>query len=264
MKQYLLAAALFFSCSLFGAYRVVPVSPTPESNSVVLSIVFPKERENYSSGKVRSQMRLRGYPLGVISSFERARVLREDKRGQTIHVLIDNNPYFSVDRSALYNYDQQRAFYDNVLNFQVPYFLPAGEHVIRAFPVRSYGESIKDDEAFAVRVFYVQDSNKQNKIGFDETAPMLTYNEPQGTFTVSANDPVLLDFYVSHCELSESGYKVRLSINGKQIALLARWMPYYIYGFPKGAHTVTLELIDKNGKSVPGPFNKTTRTVAIQ
>jgi len=264
MNRLALSLVVLLNVTLFGAYRVVPVAPTPESESVVLTFVFPKEGENYTSSIVKSQMRLRGYPLSVMSNFERAMQLRSNGQGQTVHVIIDNNQYFTLDKGSLYNFDQQRAFYDNVLNFKIPYNLSQGEHLIRAFPARSYGESIKDPESFAIRLFYVKDPQRKNLLKFDPSAPLLTYNEPQGSFDVSETQPILLDFYITNCRLSENGYRVRLKIDGKQQAIITRWVPYYMYGFTKGSHTVTLELIDKKGKKVPGEFNKIKRIIYVQ
>jgi hypothetical protein len=73
----------------------------------------------------------------------------------------------------------------------------------------------------------------------------------------------LLDFYLSNCDLSPDGYKVRLTVDGTMTRVISSWQPYYISGLKKGTHTIRLELIDEKNLLVPGIFNDNQRTITI-
>jgi hypothetical protein len=246
------------------AVRVVPVRRTPESRTVQLFIAFPREYENRTRQPISMQMRLEGFPLGITSDFDRKTQVYNDPRGQSLHVFIDDRPYVSYHESVEDSFDENRVFYDRFLNFDLPYRLDSGQHVIRALPCRSFGECLKERGAYAMSIFYVNDANRESSIDFDPDAPCLTYNLPQGTYPAAQADPILLDFYLSNVQLSRDGYKVRLSVDGRVEGLLAIWTPYYLYGLGEGRHTIRLELIDSKEKVVSGPFNDVQREIVIR
>ena len=64
----------------------------------------------------------------------------------------------------------------------------------------------------------------------------------------------MLDFYLVNTKLSEAGNKVKAIINGTEF-ILTDWKPYSIEGLPIGENKIQLQLIDKTGKLIPGPFN---------
>lgn len=106
-----------------------------------------------------------------------------------------------------------------------------------------------------------------NKAGAPEqdlSDPYLTYNEPSGHLPLEEDQPVLLDFYVTNCELTPQGYNVLLTVDGATKRKLSSWQPYYIYGLTKGKHTVVLELLGFDGKRVKGSFNRVEREIQIQ
>lgn len=236
--------------------RVVAVKPTPESNEVRTRVIFPRPYENKRKSPINVQLRLEGFPLGAATQNKRGKELYNDPEGQAIHVIIDNEPYL------IYNQPFEEA-YDKIISFHIPFVLKPGMHVIRAFPVYSYGESVKGKRAFAAEVFYFQDGKKVDELNIHLQKPYLTYNEPQGRYPAGGKDPILLDFLLSHCELSPNGFKVRLSIDGKMIQYLTEYSPYYLYGIAPGRHTVKLELIDRENQLVPGFFNVTEREIIV-
>ncbi len=74
---------------------------------------------------------------------------------------------------------------------------------------------------------------------------------------------MLLDFFVLNTKLSENGNKVRATINNSEF-IITEWVPHLIKGLPMGEVTILLELIDKEGNVIEGPFNKVTRTVMLK
>lgn len=254
----------FFTCLLLAqglfAIRTMPVIPTPESRTVMLKIAIPKEGQIVSN-PTWIQFRIDGFALGAASQFERASEIVVSKMGQTVHVIIDNEPYIAINEPAVDPFDRSTNFYDMSYKFQLPYNLSEGVHTIRMFPARSYGESLKGDNTFAAMKFYVGTNRDSKEI--DLSAPYITYNEPSPSMPLKAGTPVLLDFYVNNTELSVDGYKVRLSVDGTVDRVLTLWSPYYIYGLSKGRHTIRLELLDSDNKLVPGIFNDVEQTITI-
>lgn len=265
MKTIIVLLFLFCQSLLFGISEVyvTPVKPTPEANTITTKIVFPRPYENKRKTPINVQMRIEGFPLGVITQNDRAQEIYNDPDGQAIHVIIDNRPYLIYNQSFEDSFDENREYYDKILSFHIPFTLKPGQHVIRAFPARSYGESLKGNGPFSVEVFYYQDRKKADTLNIDLQKPFLTYNEPQGKYPASKSSPILLDFLISNCDLSQDGYKVGLTIDGKNIQALTDYVPYYIYNLSTGKHTIKLELLDKNNKVVSGFFNVVEREIEI-
>lgn len=243
--------------------QVIPVKPSLESNSVVFRIIFPRPYENKRKNPINIQMRIEGFSLGGITRSNRANTVFNHPEGQSIHVLIDNRPYLSYAHSVEDFFKETQESQDNIVSFAIPFNLNPGQHVIRAFPVLSYGESLKGEGCFKTKIFYFQDRKKIDSLNINLEKPYLTYNEPQGRFQFNQSNPILLDFYLTNCTLSPSSYKVRLSIDQKVISLLTKWVPYYLYGLRRGKHRIKLELIDRDNRLVPGYFNVVEREIII-
>jgi hypothetical protein len=248
----------------FKGIQVVPVEPTPDPYHVETKILYPRQNEVKNSNPVRGQIKLEGYALGTDTEQPRKKEVWNDSEGQSLHIIIDNQPYVQVNEALIDALDDVEDYFDQTADFEIPFKLQPGMHVIRAFPVRSYNESVKSDKAFAASVFYFQE--KKNNPQVDLTKPYLTYNEPQGEYDFKKNNPqpLLLDFYITNCDLSKDGYKVRLTIDNENMRTLTSWQPYYIYGLKKGMHRLRLELLDPQNNSVPGIFNDVTKTIVIK
>jgi hypothetical protein len=244
--------------------QVVPVDPTPDPDYVDTKIYYPKQNELKTSSHVKGQVRLEGFALGTDTEQPRKREIWNNPDGQSLHIIIDNQPYFSVNEALIDALDDVEDYFDQTADFEIPFKLQPGMHVIRTFPVRSYNESVKSNKAFAASIFYYQE--RKNDPQIDLSQPYLTYNEPQGEYEFSANNPkpILLDFYITNCELSRDGYKIQLTIDSDNQRTLTSWQPYYIYGLKKGIHKIQLILIDPQNKTVPGPFNNVTKTFTIK
>ena len=104
--------------------------------------------------------------------------------------------------------------------------------------------------------------NPTDSIGLDMEAPTLIYSRPKGTYSGKDTASVLLDFFVLNTELAADGNKVKATINGEEF-MITEWAPHVMTGLPMGEVTIQLELIDAEGKPIPGPFNKVTRSVTL-
>jgi hypothetical protein len=242
--------------------RVVPVQRTPESNTIMLSIAMPKNGEVKMKNPIWVQFRLDGYPLGAGSPSTRTDEVAVSKMGQTLHVVVDNYPYFAVNEPSIDPFNEDGYYYDTRYKFEIPFRLNEGLHTLRMFPARSYGESLKNENTFQVSYFYV--GNRGGGVDTELDKPYLTYNEPSDQLPLKESQPILLDFYITNTELSPDGYKVLLTVDGKIKRSLSSWQPYYIYGLKKGKHTIRLQLVDPRGQTVKGSFNDVERTIRVQ
>ena len=242
--------------------RVLPVARAPESESVILRTVRPQENAVLSGNPVWIQFRIDGYALGADSSqFPRADEIAISDMGQTVHVIVDNRPYFSINEPEINPFNEEGYYRETSYKFEMPFNLREGMHTIRMFPARSFGESLKGENTFQASVFYLGHTSSRSDMNLSQ--PYLTYNEPSIHTELTEAKPILLDFLVTNCELTSDGYKVRLTIDGKINRVLTSWQPYYIYGLPQGKHTIHLELLDSHGKIVSGVFNSVEQQIVV-
>lgn len=256
---------LFFglvSISLWSdAIRIVPAKEFPEPEAVQLFIVFPRQEQLVKRNPVYMQVRLRGFALGTDSVYNRKINIANSPLGQTIRVIVDQEPYFPYNGPSFDPYDEDGNFYETNYKFKLPYSLEEGLHTVRIYVSRSYGEALKGDAVFDAKAFFV---GQEGSYPIHLNMPFLTYNEPSNHMALEETKPILLDFFISNCELSKDGYKVKVEIDGTEEEKLTRWRPYYIYGLKKGMHEIRLTLIDSKNRSVFGPFNDIKRTIYVQ
>ncbi len=266
MRRMRLFHLFFFSFLTLLAYpldgyvRVVRMEEYPEPEAAQLTLVFPEKESLVKKNPVYTQIRLRGFSLGTDSIYGRRLAISNSPLGQTLRVVVDDNPYYPFNGPSIDAYDDDGNFYESNYKFALPYTLDEGLHTVRVFPCRSYGESLKGDQVFEARAFYV---GEKGNFPIHLYMPFLTYNEPSNQTKLESGKPILLDFLISNCELSPDGYKVRLEIDGKETAKLTEWRPYYIYGLGEGKHEVRISLIDRKNKLVHGPFNDISRIIYV-
>ncbi|MFN4066287.1 MAG: hypothetical protein ACK4K5_03595 [Thermosynechococcus sp.] len=140
--------------------------------------------------------------------------------------------------------------------------LEPGTHLLRAFVVYPWGESLKNPLAYAQTAFHLYTADEDTR---SASLPLLTYNQPSGTYGA---EPVLLDFYLSNLPLdqqlnNEKVWQVRCTINGQSFTV-DRWQAYYLTGLQPGDNWVRLELLDGKGQRIPSPYNPITRLVTYQ
>jgi hypothetical protein len=160
------------------------------------------------------------------------------KTGQGIALVFDNGPtavHYDLTRSWLYPR------------------VPPGTHTIRAFPVRPWGESIKEPGAFAMVTFSV--GQKDGKNSPDPNGPLLTVSSPRGKYP--RGEKVLLDFLVRGCVVSKKEgpdvCRVRYRIDELPEVILSSPDPVWLSDLPVGRHAYVIGLT-REGKLVEGPF----------
>jgi hypothetical protein len=186
--------------------------------------------------------------------------LANSGRGQHVHIIVDNDPYY--------------ANYTPGAPFEVGELEP-GPHSAIVFPSRSYHESVKNEGAMDYVNFYVGGErfvvDDAAPFPFDPEQPTIIYSRPKGTYSGAGAEKVLLDFYLHNVQLSEDGYKARYTIMkddeaGTELGgiTLTEWVPAFVEGFTPGTYVVRLELLDADGNVVDGMFNTTNRTITVE
>jgi len=227
-----------------GYYQAGPSGP------VSLRFTSPQDGQTIDGNSVAPTFTTANYPIYMDE---------ERKKGQHIHVILDNEPY-EADHNPEKPFSPETGKFNN---------LKPGLHTLRAFPSREWHESIKEPDAFDFVVFYV--GPKPGGAAVNKSAPLLTYSRPKGEYRWK-DDPrgVMLDFFVTNATLGLNDYKVKYSLDGKQPQIVNRWEPVWWKWeeLTPGDHTVVIELVDKENKPVPfkvgsANYNRTERTFKI-
>ena len=195
----------------------------------------------YASGRFSYAYDSTSYQLGAQTPDAASTMCANSDKGQHIHLIIDNAPYI-----AKYEADFEQAVGD-------------GEHYILSFLSRSYHESIKTAGAHRAVKATVADGAFASSEPITE--PMLFYSRPKGEYVGKDAEELLLDFYPVNLELGDD-YRVKVDI-GTFTETLDEWQPYVIKGLPMGENTVTLTLVDGEGKRVEAPHNPVSRSFTL-
>jgi len=192
------------------------------------------------TGEAAFDFTVTNYSLGEQTADAADKGLANSGKGQHIHLIINNGPYF--------------ARYEPSFNHP----LEEGNNVILAFLARSYHESVKNGNSFVLT------QTAQDDAAADLTAPHMFYSRPKGTYTGAGNvENVLLDFFLANCVLTPDSYRVRATINGNAF-VTDNWTPFVMTGLPMGENTVKLELLDVQDNLVESPFNPVERTFMLE
>ena len=234
MRKYyiiILSALLAFSC-YNNKIKISKVEGSPKYEDAALVL-----NELNSGSELEFSFDVKNYELGAQTEHEFQYSLANSKKGQHIHLIINNNPY--------------SAHYTNKFKKK----LDPDNGVILAFLSRSYHESVKNKNAYIFTQY-----GDLEKIDLDKQ--YLFYSRPKGTYTGQDTKKLLLDFYLINTTISKNGNKVRATINDEEF-LIDEWSPYYIEGLPKGEVKIKLELINSSGELIDSPFNPSIRTVIL-
>lgn len=203
--------------------------------------------EDLDNNKISVQYTASNYEFGKQTSMAGIKSCANAAGGQHVHCIVDNQPYF-----ALYKPNETvQAAGD-------------GQHIVLSFLSRSYHESIKHKDAFALTTVITGKSRYTARYAApDLSGPMLFFSRPKGEYKGSETDAVLLDFYLVNCDLSPKGYKVKAEINGTEF-ILTKWAGFFMEGLPMGENKIKLTLLDKDNKVVDTPNNPTERKITLK
>jgi hypothetical protein len=213
-------------------------SPKFEDASLSLDMVNVSEGNDLPA-RVDFNFKVENYELGAQTPTAIENDLANSGKGQHIHFILDNSPY--------------SAHYEPSFSKEIG----EGHHVLLAFLSRSYHESVKN--AYLVKPIKI--GNPEGEPA-DLTAQHLFYSRPKGTYSGKDTENLLLDFFLVNAEISETGNKVKATINGEDF-MITEWAPYVIKGLDKGEVEIRLQLLDAEDNLIPGPFNDVTRMVTL-
>ena len=235
MKKYITLIFFVFisSCKIDPEITISKVKGSPEFPNAKIKLNTPILVDN----GYQFSFDVNQYELGMQTLKDFDYQLANSAKGQHIHFIVNNGPY-----SAHYEDTFTKQFEDS-------------SNVILAFLSRSYHESVKNSNAYIL-----------TQLGEDEidlNKEFLFYSRPKGTYSGIDTENLLLDFYLVNTEISNTGNKVRATINNTQF-IIDEWVPYNIKGLPKGEIKIKLELIDTFGNLIETPFNPSERTVILE
>ncbi|MBP8822682.1 MAG: hypothetical protein KBH07_03455 [Flavobacteriales bacterium] len=177
-----------------------------------------------------------GFELKAQTPDAATRGCANSKDGQHIHFILNNKPYKA---------EYTAGFTEKA---------DPGRNVVLSFLSRSYHESLKHNAAVVVNTFTMPGTSADSTAFDAAQDPTLFYSRPKGDYKQLDGDKMLLDFYLLNTDLTDKDYSVRATIDG-EVWTINKWEAYFIEGLALGKHTVRLELVDKEGNLVPGPFN---------
>lgn len=215
---------------------------SPSFDTAVLSLTNPFDA--IDAGMVDFNFNVAGYNLAEQTSDANDKMCANSNKGQHIHLILNNEPY-----SAHYESKFQKE-------------LAAGNYLALAFLSRSYHESVKTKTAYVFTEFSVGGIENRNKINLE--AEHMIYSRPKGLYKEVDTNNILLDFYLLNTELSETGNKVKVTINNSANFTITKWTAYFIKGLRRGTNSIKLELVSPDGKVIPGPYNTVERTIIIE
>lgn len=206
-----------------------------------VQIISPQPNELLNSTTVAIQLQVNDLPL-----------FKDEELGMGphLHLFLDDQPYQAI-------YDVSEPL---VLSEVAP-----GSHLLRVFAVRPWGESFKNEGAYAETTFSIFTENNIKLPDFSQ--PLLTYSSPQGIYGA---EPIMLDFYLNdaplHFVAQESeeddiaDWRIRVTINGDSF-ILDNWQPIYLTGFKEGENWLKLEFVDEQGELVENVYNNPVRVI---
>jgi hypothetical protein len=218
--------------------------PSLEVYQPQVQIVTPNFDEILQDNRVSVRFQVKDLPIFKDSQLD---------LGPHLHVILDNQPDMAV-----YDLNQPLVLSD----------LSPGTHTLRVFATRPWGESFKNDGAYAQRTFHIFTKTDDNNP--DPGLPLLTYNRPSGSYGA---EPILLDFYLTnaplhlaakdHSDDQFSNWRIRCTINGESF-VFDRWQAVYLKGFKTGKNWVKLEFLDNQGNPLKNTFNTTVRDITYE
>lgn len=245
------AAAVSATGASENEIKIVPVPNSPPFPGAKTKISSLKDGDVIEN-PVSVVVNVVNYELGIQTDTGRAKEIMNSAQGQHAHIILDNGPYLA-------DYEAGKPFEIGVLK--------EGPHTIVVFPSRSYHESVKSADAADIVNFYV--GKKEGEFMLDKSKPAIIYSRPKGKYEGEGAQKIMLDFYLNNVELSPDGYKAKYTIRKKDSSgavtsiILTEWTPAYVTGLTTGDYSVKLELLDKDGNVVEGPFNSTERDISV-
>ena len=210
---------------------------------VTLKIVSPAANEVIPVPEAQAgQPPAKGAPVTLKVDLANFETFEDEatKSGQHLDILVDNISVSFPWRDATKPYTFKS--------------LPRGTHTVRIFPVRPWGEALKELSALAMVTFHVGEKDGKNTI--EPGTPVLTIVSPRGKVKGETRK-VLLDVLVTGCPVAESSVpdscRLRYKVDTQPEVTLTKVEPVWLEGLAPGRHAYVVGLT-RDQKVVPGAF----------
>jgi hypothetical protein len=224
-----------------------PVAGIPNGRGptgpVTLKIVSPAADEIIPVPEAPAgQPPTKGAPVTLKVELANFETFEDDatKSGQHLEILVDNIAALFPWRDATKPYTFKS--------------LPKGTHTVRIFPVRPWGEAIKEPSALAMVTFHVGEKDGKNTA--EPGSPVLTIVAPRGKVK-GETGKVLLDVLVTGCPVAEQSVpescRLRYKFDTQPEVTLAKLEPVWLENLTPGRHAYVVGLT-RGQKIVPGAF----------
>jgi hypothetical protein len=224
-----------------------PVAGIPDGRGptgpVTLKIVSPAADEIIPVPEAPAgQPPAKGAPVTLKVELANFETFEDDatKSGQHLEILVDNIAALFPWRDATKPYTFKS--------------LPKGTHTVRIFPVRPWGEAIKEPSALAMVTFHVGEKDGKNTA--EPGSPVLTIVAPRGKVK-GETGKVLLDVLVTGCPVAEQSVpescRLRYKFDTQPEVTLAKVEPVWLEKLTPGRHAYVVGLT-RGQKIVPGAF----------
>ena len=210
-----------------GGIKLVEFTDFPKFSDVSTNIA--SQNQTFKLGINKIEFNNKFFNLGEKTSEEKLHGVRLNEGGQYLGVI------------------KPKGGLKKVISGQFETDVERGENLYLCYLSRSYDLSVKNSNAsFLFKI-------KAEKNGcFSETYlsdTVIALLQPRGSFKINYKKKILLDFYLKNVKIGD-GY-ISLVIDNIEFKL-SKWAPFWISGLKFGKHTVSIELKDKDGKSIKG------------
>lgn len=218
------------------AYTGRPINP---SLPIEVRILAPRPREVVEDNAVDLFLDVENYQLAP-----------DSKRGNRLHVVVNNQPPFAVNDIA------RPVILKN---------LSDGGHTVRVYAVNPKGIRLRKGQSFAMTRFFVKRKSLQNQP--DPNMPYLNVNLPTGdTVQLDEKGRVAFDYWVANLPRGQKGlgnYRVHYRLDNYE-GILEQDGPVFWSNLPPGKHNLVVELFDLDGRPAFGPFNRIQRIFEVK
>ena len=168
------------------------------------------------------------------------------QKGSLIKVFVANYPTGQSWQGfeLVINDGEPERFYESQIDYKLPVKkLRKGANLLKAYLVRSWGESLKNKEAFAYVPFFYDGG------GLSWVAPgrpIVTILSPRGEYKGEDAKKILFDFVVHTAGEKQKNWKVHYNLNGSKLELSAG-KAYYFYELVPGEYDLKVEAVNSRG-----------------
>jgi len=168
------------------------------------------------------------------------------EEGSLIKILVSNYPVGKAWQGfeLVLNDGEPERFYESRIDYKLPVAkLRKGANLLKAYLVRSWGEAVKNREAFAYVPFFFESK------GLSWVAPgrpIVTLVSPRGEYRGEDAKKVLFDFLVHTAGAEEKTWKVHYNLNGSKLEL-SSGKAYYFNDLASGDYELKVEAVNSRG-----------------